>query len=91
MTNQTRAERLAVRLQSGADDPMWANHTELPKSVAAQAAAELRRLSVVNAELLEALNDMLNAENSYPYSGMSESELAAIEKARAAIARATEE
>ncbi len=56
-----------------------------------KAAAELRRLSTVNAELLEALNDMLNAENSYPYGGMSESEIAAIGKSRAAIARATEE
>jgi hypothetical protein len=40
--------------------------------------------------LLEALKDMLNAENSYPYGGMSESEIAAIEKAHAAIARAEE-
>ena len=35
--------------------------------------------------LLEALHDMLNAENDYPYGGMSESEIAAIDKARAAI------
>ena len=38
--------------------------------------------------LLEALKDMLNAEKTYPYSGMSESELAAIQKARAAIKNA---
>jgi hypothetical protein len=52
-------------------------------------AAELRRLSAVEAQrdaLLEALKDMLNAENTYPYGGMSESEIAAIDKARAAIA-----
>jgi hypothetical protein len=49
------------------------------------------RLIAAAPDLLEALNDMLNAENSYPYGGMSESEIAAIGKARAAIARATEE
>jgi hypothetical protein len=40
--------------------------------------------------LLEALKDMLNAENDYPYGGMSESEISAIRKARAAI-KAVEE
>ena len=40
--------------------------------------------------LLEALHDMLNAESDYPYGGMSESEIAAIGKARAAI-KAVEE
>jgi hypothetical protein len=40
--------------------------------------------------LLEALHDMLNAENDYPYGGMSQSEIAAINKARAAI-KAVEE
>ena len=35
--------------------------------------------------LLEALKDMLNAENDYPYGGMSESEISAIRKALAAI------
>ena len=54
----------------------------------------LRRLAAVEAqrdELLESLKELLNAENSYPWSGSSESELAAIEKARAAIAKAEEE
>ena len=83
MTEQTKAERLAVRLQSGADDPMWANHTELPKSVAAQAAAELRRLSVVNAELLDALKECLNCE-------FAVTDKAAISKARSAIKKAEE-
>jgi hypothetical protein len=41
--------------------------------------------------LLEALKDMLNAENTYPYGGMSESEIAAIGKARAAIKAVEEE
>jgi hypothetical protein len=40
--------------------------------------------------LLEALKDMLNAENDYPYGGMSESEISAIRKALAAI-KAVEE
>ena len=48
------------------------------------------RLIAAAPDLLAALNDMLNAENSYPYGGMSESEIAAIGKARAAIARAEE-
>ena len=55
---QPKALRLAEWLQSGADDPMWSDHTEMPKSVAAHAAAELRRLHSVNAQLLEALNDI---------------------------------
>lgn len=51
----------------------------------------LRRLAGVEQqrdELLEALKELLDAENSYPWSGSSESELAAIEKARAVIAKA---
>jgi hypothetical protein len=40
--------------------------------------------------LLDALHDMLNAENDYPYGGMSQSEIAAINKARAAIKKAEE-
>ncbi len=44
MTTQSKALILAERLQSGADDPMWADHIEMPKSVAIQAAHELRRL-----------------------------------------------
>ena len=48
------------------------------------------RLIAAAPELLEALKDMLNAENTYPYGGMSESEIAAIQKARAAIAKAEE-
>ena len=46
------------------------------------------RLIAAAPDLLEALKDMLNAENTYPYGGMSESEIAAIQKARAAIAKA---
>lgn len=42
-------------------------------------------------ELLEALEDMLNAESSYPYGGMSESEIAAMQKARLIIAKCTAE
>ena len=83
MTEQTKAMRLADELDAG-----WCP-VESPRQMA-EAAAELRRLSTVNTELLEALNDMLNAEYSYPYGGMSESEIAAIEKAHAAIARAKE-
>ena len=43
------------------------------------------RLVAQRDALLEALHDMLNAESDYPYGGMSESEIAAIGKARAAI------
>ena len=41
-------------------------------------------------QLLEALKDMLNAFAPYPWSGWSASELAAIDKARAAIKAAEE-
>ena len=78
---QPKALRLAEWLQSGADDPMWSDHTEMPKSVAAHAAAELRRLhqseregwryadelergrkrlESINAQLLEALERLVN-------------------------------
>ena len=52
---------------------------------------ELRRLAEVNAELLGALEEVLNAESSYPYGGMSESEIAAIQRGRSAIAKAKEQ
>jgi hypothetical protein len=51
----TLALRLADLLQAGADDPMWADHCEMSKRTASLAAAELRRLSSVNEELLESL------------------------------------
>jgi hypothetical protein len=56
---QPEALRLAEWLQSGADEPMWSDHTEMPKAVASRAAAELRRLHAENASLLEQ-NTMLD-------------------------------
>jgi len=52
MTEQTRAERLADELDAG-----WCP-VESPRQMA-QAAAELRRLSTVPAELLEAVRTLL--------------------------------
>jgi hypothetical protein len=49
------ALQLADWLQSGAEDPMWANHTEMPKFIAACAATELRRLYHNNQVLENAL------------------------------------
>lgn len=88
---QPKALRLAEWLQSGADDPMWSDHTEMPKSVAAHAAAELRRLHSVNAQLLEALEEALRIEpviagsvvNAYPEHKLAVTRC--LDKARAAI------
>jgi hypothetical protein len=73
MTEQTRAERLADAL---------ADYTGVTLAQMDQAAAELRRLSAVNAELLDALKNYVDGCSV----GVN-----ATEVARAAIARATEE
>lgn len=54
------------------------------------AAAELRRLSEQRDALLEALKALLNAEGGYEWGGYSEEEIAARDKAFAAI-KAVEE
>jgi hypothetical protein len=41
------AEHLIKRLRACAEDPMWANHAEVPKSLLSAAAAELERLATV--------------------------------------------
>lgn len=51
MTEQTKAERLADAL---------ADHTGVTLAQMDQAAAELRRLSTVNAELLDALKNYVD-------------------------------
>ena len=72
MSNQSKAERLADAL---------ADHTGVTLAQMDKAAAELRRLSTVNQELLQALKKA--ADHAY---------WPDIEKhIRAAIARATEE
>ena len=81
---QPEALRLADALQAGADDPMWANHCEMSKRTASIAAAELRRLHAVNAELLEALEKLARLGNGEHY-GNSDGNMIA----RAAIAKAT--
>ncbi len=70
MTEQTEALQLAEYLDM--------QHIGQHRS-----AAELRRLSAVNAELLEALRELLSADDQ-EWGG-------AVVGARAAIARATEE
>ena len=50
MTNED-ALWCADHLQAGADDPMWANHTEMPKAVAEKSAAHIRRLVAENETL----------------------------------------
>ena len=71
--NQPEALRLA--------DALYSND---PQGLLSQAAAELRRLSAVNEELLEALIEMMG------YSGLIEErcDTVATNKARAAIAKA---
>jgi hypothetical protein len=73
-TQQTEAQRLA--------DELGAYHTAPHHK---QAAAELRRLDAVNAQLLEALRDMVNTLTDGP----DESDIARVfSVARAAIAAA---
>jgi hypothetical protein len=74
MTEQTKAERLADAL---------AYYTGVTLAQMDQAAAELRRLSVVNAELLEALKRIADPRNIH-FAGDAQV------VARAAIARAEE-
>ena len=75
MTEQTRAERLADAL---------ADHTGVTLAQMDKAAAELRRLSTVNAELLEALT---HVSDWFSAAGI---DVPAVRHARAAIARAEE-
>jgi hypothetical protein len=82
MTDQTKAERLADALDAG-----WCP-VESPRQIA-EAAAELRRLSTVNAELLEAVRTLLPIA-ARVIQGTTDGE-PMLKQARAAIARATEE
>ena len=82
------ALRLADSLQAGADDPMWADHCEMSKRTANLSAAELRRLSAENAELLEAL---IWALDQMPEPTLKGEYTNGYRKARAAIAKATGE
>jgi len=89
MKNQPEALRLADALDSESTTGRISNYT------GRKAAAELRRLSAENAELLGALKTMLNWVPVYPKGadgivGGREAHKAAIEKARAAIAKAGE-
>ena len=68
MTEQTKAQRLADAL-----DLVWTG------GLAPEAAAELRRLDALNAELVEALEAALSDDQPY------------IEKCRAALAKAKEQ
>lgn len=51
----TNTEALAARLDTIADDPMWADHSEISKRTARASAAELRRLDHNNRVLTDAL------------------------------------
>ena len=85
MTDQERALRLAKsealrladELQAISKNP-WAKHWER----CLEAAAELRRLSAVNAELLEALKRLMSETTTM------QDALEAAQQARAAIAKA---
>lgn len=84
-SEQPKALRLADALQSGANDPMWADHCEMSKRTASLAAAELRRLSLVNEELLKAL---WWAVRQMPEPVLEGAYTEGYRKARAAIAKA---
>jgi hypothetical protein len=57
MTQQTKAQRLAEMLEQPDDSLRWADGNNLIP----QAAAELRRLHAVNAQLLETLEESIKA------------------------------
>jgi hypothetical protein len=86
MTEQTRAERLAEYLTGLAGE---IDHTHYTDDVRLS-AAELYRLSTVNAELLEALKLLVSYTMACERL-LNASPAGQINIARAAIARATEE
>lgn len=52
MMSHAQAQELAVKLQDGADDPMWADHCEMSKKTAGDAAQALRDLLAENHSLI---------------------------------------
>ena len=76
------------RLRASCED--YAQHKQRQDQRVLELAERVLELKDQRDALLEALKDMLNAENDYPYGGMSESEISAIRKARAAIASVEE-
>ena len=68
-----------------------AQHIHNLRAEIMQQENEMHRLVAQRDALLEALQELLDADNYYPWSGLSASELAAINKARAAIKKAEEE
>ncbi len=86
MSEQPEALRLADILTAISEDPMWACHGEIDKITAEKAAAELRRLHSVNAELLERLKEVA-AEARHPDYDWS---VALLKTVRAAIEKAEE-
>ena len=79
----------ALRLADESDNDEWIAGT---KQWQEEAAAELRRLHEVNVELLEALNQMLSyTAELNPNQGFDGFDHCAVNKAQAAIAKATGE
>jgi hypothetical protein len=99
MSTQPTALRLAGALDAHQFDEPHAAAAELRRLHAENEAfgihlsERMKDLAEVEAQrdaLLEALKELLDADNYYPWCGLSASELAAIDKARAAIKQAEE-
>lgn len=63
---------------------------EVSESALESLKAMVEQLQSERDKLLDALKDIMYAENTYPYSGMSESEIYAAQKAAALIAKCTQ-
>lgn len=75
---QTKAQRLAADLNL--------NHTYCPEEVIKEAAAELRRIDALNAELMEALERLARLGNGDQYGNSIGNDIA-----KAALAKAKEQ
>lgn len=55
---KSKALRLAAAQQACADDPMWADHAEVPKKLCEQTAQELLRLDAVEGAYKDLLKEV---------------------------------
>ncbi|MEN9885513.1 MAG: hypothetical protein RL758_91 [Pseudomonadota bacterium] len=92
MSTQSEALRLADALEDSLEDYSGSSLPRRCQNIADEAAAELRRLHDLNAELLEALKKYDEAFNELGDGMESRHRMRlAVIKARAAIAKATRE